>query len=209
MGRFATALLVATLALFGANGGCSKKYDVPAGGDQGDSAGDSQPGAACSVGAGGQAEEPAAKVQFDKYVYDVYIELWDEDCNSSALADDGKMADGKLIKPVHVFIDGSINGEPAQYLGTFREGDVDTPFHVRGFVNPRNAPHQMSIVADVNRAARKWVDEVLGDGYLHCRIMRDSAPIVVVKGSRDRVSHTTALVDGQAQVNYHLFVGVG
>lgn len=183
--------------------------DVPAGSDQGDSAGDNQPGKACELTVGAGGSEPLARFTDGQFVYDVWVELWDEDCTSASLADHGGAPDGKLIKPVHVFLHGEINGQTADYMGTAREQDVNTPWHARGFVSPRNTPHQLSVVADVNRDARSWVAETLGDGFIHCRIWRDGAPIPTAKGSRDRVTHTVPLIDGRGQANCHFFVGVG
>ena len=188
--------------------------DVPAGSDQGDSAGDNQPGGACTVPAAGGGA-PAAKLDDGQFVYDLYVELWDENCNSAAMVDEGGAADGHTIPPLHVYVEGHItdsNGvsQPADFLGESQhEKDVNAPYHLRAFVAPRSAPHDVLIIGTVNRGARSWVGEGLPDGFIHCRITRDNAQIKVAQGSRDRVTHTVALSGGAGQVSCHLTVGVG
>ena len=193
--------------------------DVPAGSDQGDSAGDNQPNPlpGCAVPAN---VEPAARVDDGKYVYDFYVELWDENCNSAAM-DGTSYPDeaGVTIAPVHIYIEGHVadkngNSGPVTFLdSSAREKDVNTPYHVRGFVSPRNAPHDVVLVASVNPAAAEWIGEGLDGGALHCRITRDSRPIVDAPNRRgqivDKSSDTKPLVNGRAQVNCHVTVGVG
>jgi hypothetical protein len=209
------ALLTAVLMLLGGTNACDqKKYDTPAGGDQGDSAGDNQPGSACGIP--GAIGEPVAQIESAQFIYDIYVEIWNEDCVSLNLVDEGGAADGHVIPPVHIFVDGEISDDQghmrkADFLGgSVKEKNVNVPYHLRANVAPRSAPHTVVIVADVNRDARSWVnDAVDDDGFLHCRILRDSAPIVVAKGSLDRVEHTIPLRDGGGQVSCHLKVGVG
>lgn len=194
--------------------------DVPAGGDRGDSAGDNQPNPlpGCAVPANA---EPAAQVDDGKYVYDFYVELWDENCNSAAMVGDSDLGDDAgppALPPVHIFLEGHVqdkNGQaqPAYFLDNAKkEKDVNTPYHVRGFVSPRGAPHWIILLASVNAPARGWVGESLEGGALHCRITRDSRPIVDAKNVSgrvvDRTTHTVALVNGAASVSCHLTVGV-
>lgn len=199
-------LVAAVLATFTACG------DTPAGSDRGDSAGDNQPGAACGKGASGV--EPAARVDDGQFVYDVFVELWDENCNVAAMRDVGGAPDGQVAKPLHIFVDGEITGtdgvpRKADYMGgSVKEKDVDAPYHLRAFVKPRNAPHDMVVIANTNRGARPWIGESLDGGFLHCRILRDSAPIRAPR-PRDRVSHTVPLEGGAAIVRCHFQVGVG
>lgn len=189
--------------------------DVPAGSDQGGSAGDNQPKSCALPGA---IDQPAALVKVDasQFVYDVYVEIWGVDCKPITLADEGGAEDGQTIPPVHIFVDGHItdehgNSQFADFLGgAAREKDVNVPYHLRANVSPRSAPHDIVVVADVNRLARDWVREAVdGEGFIHCRILRDSAPIRVPEKSRDKVSHTVALVDGAGQASCHVTVGVG
>jgi hypothetical protein len=200
MNKKLTALILVSLVSLA---GCTPKEN---------SAGNNQPGKACAFDAAGQA--PAAKVDDGKYVYDVFVELWDDDCNSESVANE-LANDHEGAKPVHVYINGNITGKdgasrPADYMGgSGPEKDVDVPYHLRAFVSPRQAPHDMVVVARVNPGARNLVNDALDHGgFLHCHINRDSAKIPVARGSRDVVTHTVALESGRGQVNCHFTVGV-
>jgi hypothetical protein len=166
--------------------------------------------------------EPAAQLDDGKYVYDFYVELWDEDCRSWAMVGDSDPFDDETgpapIPPVKLYINGSITDknrveQPAYFLDSAKtEKDINTPYHLRGFVSPRNAPHKIILIARVNPQAREWVGESLDGGALHCRITRDSRPIVDAKNRDgtvvDRTTHTVALINGAASVSCHLAVGV-
>lgn len=185
--------------------------DVPG---EGDSAGNNQPDDLPACAREANYLQPLARVADGQYVYDVWVELLDENCNSAAMVDRGGAPDGNIMKPLHVYVGGNITGtdgvsREADYMGgSVKEKDVDAPYHLRAFVSPRNAPHDMIVVANVNQDVREWVGESLEGGALTCRIWRDGAPIHVARGSRDRVEHTVPLVNGTAQVNCHFYVGV-
>lgn len=173
-----------------------------------------QPGGGkCDVPAAYEEGEPVAQFADGKYLYDVFVELWDDECNSVPVADElANDTEGK--KPLHVSVTGNItdkNGvsQEADYMGgSRRDKDADAPYHLRADVSPRQAPHSMSVLASVNRAARNMVHEALdGGGFLHCHINRDNQKIQIARGSRDRPQHTVALEFGRGAVNCHFFVG--
>lgn len=209
------ALTMAIMAVLSGPAACAPR--APGGDTSGGSAGDNQPdplpGCAIPVNA-----EPAAQVYDSKYVYDFYVELWDEDCGSASMADEGGAPDGVVHKPVQITLEAFVkdaqgHSKPAYFLdGAEIHKDVNTPYHVRGSVTPRNAPHDALLIARVNPAAATWVNEELEGGALHCRITRDSRPIVDAKNRRgevvDRTTDTKPLINGQAQVVCHFSVGV-
>lgn len=187
----ASALVLAMLA------GC----DVPAGSAGGDSAGNNQPNSAaevCNTVAGGG--EPAGQLSDGQFIYDIYAELQDEDCNVVTLAGG----------PLRIYVTGNINGEPAQYMDTAdRSKTVDSPYHMSAFVKPRNAPHDMIVLVAVTGSMIPMIHNETEAEFVHCRILRDRAPIVTARGSRDRVSDTQLIKAPFTQANCHFTVGVG
>lgn len=174
--------------------------DVPG---EGDSAGNNQPDnlPACAREASYvPAGEPAAQFSDGQYLYDVYAELQDVECNALTIGG----------QPLHFYISGTINGQPAEYADTAnREKDVDSPYHMSAFVKPRGVPHDMVVLVNVNKGAFERLHNETDAEFVHCRILRDRAPIPRVQGSDDQVSHTVIIRAPYALANCHITVGVG
>ena len=150
-------LLVTVLALMGADS-CGK-YDVPAGGDHGDSAGNNQPAQQCQPG-----KIQIAPVKYRApavYNYVIFVEVEDEDCDAMNFKD--KMAVDRV---------GSY-GNPERFV-VFDDGKsgvvhVPSPYRT-GFVIEKAKPHHLSVEASVvvTPAMLK-----VGAAWLTCRIERD------------------------------------
>lgn len=169
MSKTIAALLTAVLMLLGGANACDqKKYDVPAGGDHGDSAGDNQPAQKCQPA---QIQiNPVAYERTDKqvpevYQYAVFVDIEDEDCGQMAFKNkmrverDGAYYNKETHQSVHMVWDDGKSGSV----------NVSPPYVTRGIIE-KSIPHNIGVIGTVAvtiemvNAGAKW---------LVCRIERD------------------------------------
>ena len=160
MNKIITGLLIAIIAVFGADGGCSKKYDVPVGSDQGDSAGDNQPAQKC------QPQpikiQPVNAEAPEVYEYSIFVDIEDEDCgtmqfkNKMAVERDGAYQVDGIAK--HMVWDDGKSGKV----------NVSPPYHTRGIIE-KSIPHNIGVIA-VIVVTTEMVQA--GAAWLVCRIER-------------------------------------
>lgn len=160
MVRLVAAVLVAALAVMSGPTACDK-YDVPASGDRGDTAGDNQPAQKCQpspikVQPVGLSVAPAV------YNYTIFVEVEDDDCGTMNFKD--KMAIDRV---------GSY-GHPEKFV-VFDDGKSgvvygSSPYRT-GFVIEKRIPHHLSI-----EASMVVTPDMLkvGAAWLTCRVERDA-----------------------------------
>lgn len=150
-----SVLLATVLTLFSADS-CGK-YDVPAGGDRGDSAGNNQPAPACQVGEVQMVPVAAPEV----YNYRLYVEIEDVDCGNLSFRD--KMAVERLGVHMRPRIPMVFDDGPS---GTIY---ASSPYQTGG-VTEKNRPHDIQLTASA-AVTPPMLDA--GAAWLTCRIERN------------------------------------
>lgn len=154
-------LLVAVLALMGADGGCDRsRYDVPAGSTGGDSAGNNQPDGgrvmACTI-----PDKPDVElmsyVEYAGVVYLAAAYLLDEDCNMADVSQD-------VLRVTLVATDASGRRLPPAH-NSYRS---PSPYHVQ--VNIAVATgYSINLVATSNMTAAQVIDNEVE--FIACQLV--------------------------------------
>lgn len=183
MSKTIAALLTAVLMLLSGPTACDqKKYDVPAGGDRGDSVGDNQPCPAVMMCPSercqpGQVQiNPVAYEQQapEVYQYTIFVDVEDEDCGSLTFKNkmrverDGAYHNRETNQAIHMVWDDGKSGAV----------NVSPPYHTRGIIE-KSIPHNVGVIATIV-VTTEMVNA--GAAWLTCRIERD-AQLVVGPGS--------------------------
>lgn len=162
MRKFILPMILASLMQLGGINACDPKGGVPAGSDQGDSAGDNQPAQKC------QPQpiqiQPVTYQAPEVHEYFIIVSLEDEDCG-----------DMNLKNKAHIERSGAFQskegGTSFMVWDDGKSGIVNTelPYHTRGIVE-KSRPHNvhvvvtMAVTIEMMRAGAVW---------LTCQIERD------------------------------------
>jgi predicted RNA-binding protein with RPS1 domain len=160
MVRLVAAVLVAALAVMSGPTACDK-YDVPASGDKGDSAGNNQPAQKCQPSPI-KAQPVGLNAAPPVYNYTIFVEVEDDNCGTL------KFSEIMVVDRVGSY------GHPDKFV-VFDDGKsgvvyVRSPYHT-GFVIEKRIPHHLSVEASIT-----VTPEMLkaGAAWLTCRVERDN-----------------------------------